>query len=208
MAKKNAISIRGKARWPKLDQPYKYDMAAQRSVPDPDGKLSIDVIVDAGPAEKIITAIKAAAREGGLTKVKNWPYEPETDRETGEETGRTIFKAWQYGKKKDGSVRKMPHWDAKVEKLPDGFRLTSGSEVIISVRPSAYKTLGGGVCLYLDGVQVVKYVEPDGNPGFTAVDDGEFYREDMDEGNPTDEDDEPPFDVSDDSEDEGESTDF
>lgn len=201
------IYIRGIARYPKTDRAYKFDKAAKRSVPDPEGKLSIEVIVDGEVAKSIEDKIKAHAKEGGLkiATVKNWPFADELDKENDDEpTGRIVFKAWQYGSNKDGTIRKMGHFDSRGKALPSTFRLTSGSEVIIAVRPNAFKELGGGVNLYLDGVQVVKYVPyQGGNPGFGAVGDGEYYADDENEG------DSAAFDSNDDTEDEADnSTDF
>jgi hypothetical protein len=178
------LYIRGIARYTKTDKAYKFDKAAKKSVPDPDGKLSIEVILDSEAAEAHQETIKNFAKEAGLklANVKNWPFKPELDKDNDDEpTGRIVFGAWQYGKSKDGATRKMVHVDSRGKVLPSGFRLTSGSEVIIAVRPNAYKELGGGVNLYLDGVQVVKYVERDGNPGFGVVSDGEFTADDEDE---------------------------
>lgn len=174
--------IRGVARYPKTDKPYSFDKAAKKSVPDEDGKLQIEVIVPANVAEGYEKVIAEFVTEQGkkVSKLKNVPYQPEVDRDTDEETGNVVFKAWQYGKSKDGKVRKMGHFDGKGKPLPSDFRLTSGSEVIIAVRANLYNELGGGVNLYLDGVQVVKYREFDHNPGFGAVEGG-YEADDEDE---------------------------
>lgn len=173
--------IRGVARYAKTDKAYSFDKAQKKSVPDPAGKLSLEVILSEQEAAKHIANVAEFAKEQGLKKYKNEPFAAEVDKETDEETGNVVFKAWQYGQSKDGSSRKMAHFDSKGKGLPSGFKLTNGSVVIMAVRPNAYKELGGGVNLYLDGVQVVKYREFDGNPGFGAVDDGEYIGGDEDE---------------------------
>lgn len=185
MAKRETVKfyIRGVARYPKTDKAYSYDKAQKKSVPDPEGKLSVEVIVDPAKAEGYEAIINDFVKAQGKKpeKLKNKPFAPEVDKETDEETGNVVFKAWQYGQSKDGKARKMGHFDSRGKPLGGDFRLTSGSEVIIAVRANLYNELGGGVNLYLDGVQVVKYREFDGNPGFGAVDDGDFIG-DEDEG--------------------------
>lgn len=206
--KTEKLYLRGIARYPKTDRAYKFDKAASKSVPDPTGKLSIEVILEGDKAEPFKEKIKAYAKESGLklATVKNWPFADELDKDNDDEpTGRVVFKAWQYGSNRDGSIRTMAHFDSQGKKLPKDFKLTAGSEVIIAVHPNAFKELGGGANLYLDGVQVVKYVErSEGNPGFGAVSDGEYVAGDEHEA------DDAPYESDDTSEDEGEtnSTDF
>lgn len=185
MAKRETkkLFIRGIARYPKTDKAYKFDQAQRKSVPDEDGKLQIEVVVKPDASDKYKGILSDFVKENGkkLEKLKNHPFKAEVDKETDEETGNVIFSAWQYGKSKDGKIRKMAHFDSKGKPLPSDFRLTSGSEVIIAVRANYYETLGGGVNLYLDGVQVVKYRDRDGNPGFGALDEDDGYvREDDD----------------------------
>jgi hypothetical protein len=174
------LFIRGVARFPKTDKAYSYSKEQKKSIPDPKGKLSVEVIVSAEAARRFQTQIEDYAKSEGLKKPKNWPFSAEVDKDTDEETGNVIFKAWQYGQSKDGAPRRMGHFDSRGKPLPSSFRLTSGSEIIIGVRPNAYKELGGGVNLYLDGVQVVRYREFDGNPGFGVVEDGDFQADDED----------------------------
>jgi len=177
--KTNKLYIRGTARFPRLDQPYKFDMAKQKTVPDPEGKLEVQVIVDADAASPFIEQIEEFAKANGVKKMKNAPYTEELDRETGEETGRYIFKAWQYGKTKNGANRKMPHVDARgVPIKDDDFQLTTGSEIVIACRPNAFTQLGGGVNLYLDAVQVISLMERSSDFGFDAVEDGDFVQDD------------------------------
>lgn len=192
----------GAAVYPKTDRPYKYDKAAKRSVPDPDGMYELEVALDAADAEPVIEKLKEFAKEEGLkpSSVKNWPWKEEVDKETDEPTGRIIFKTKQYGKTREGATKRILHVDGGGSPLPKTFKLTSGSLISVQVRPKAFKELGGGVKLSLEGIQVLRYVEYDNNP-FKAREDAEFHAE------PEDEADDMPFD----EEDEGESqsaTDF
>jgi hypothetical protein len=176
---------RGAAVHPKTDKPYRYDAEAERSVPDPDGAFEIKVAVSAEDAEAIQKRIKDFAKAEGLKTVKNWPWSDEIDRDSGEPTGRVLFKAKQYGKTKEGKAKFIAHYDSAAAPLPKDFKLTSGSEILTQVRPRAYKTLGGGVSLSLLAIQVLRYVEYNRNP-FKPQEDGEFRHEadeDEDEGN-------------------------
>jgi len=182
------LYIRGVARYPKTDKGYTYSKKDKKSLPDPKGRMSVEVIVSAEDAAKYEATIKAYVVEAGKkpAKLKNFPFSPETDKETDEETGKVVFKAWQYASNKEGEPRKLGHFNAKGKPLPKGFRLSSGSEVIIAVRPNVYDELGGGVNLYLDGVQVIKFREFDGNPGFGEVEGGYLGDEDEDEDTASD----------------------
>ena len=188
MAKKELVKVRfrGIARYPKLHVPFRYDKGLNKSVEDwKKGKFQIEVVVD--PSDAAIAAqkeaITQAALDAGLKlkSVKNWPWKDETDKETGDETGREIVTLKMYGSTKDGGKRRVPLFDAKNNPLPKDFRLTSGSEIIVLGAANPFKELGGGVSLLLNGVQVVKYVPfVAGNPGFEKLDEDGFEYSDED----------------------------
>lgn len=185
----------GDAVYPKLDRPYTYDKAKQRSFPDPKGKYSTGVAVDAEVAGPTIAKLKAFAKEAGLKSVKNWPFKDEQDKETGEPTGRVIFNMKAYGSFQDGSPKKLPKFDAKASPLPADFRVTGGSTVRCRVIPNVYKELGGGVKLTVTHVQVLTLADNTYNPfeaegdGFTY--DGEATEANEDDNNVNEEDDDP-----------------
>ena len=173
------LKLRGFAVYPKTDRPYRYDQSAGRSVVDYDnGRYELNVALSAEQAEGFQKIIKAVAKEGGLKTVKNWPWKPEVDKDTGDETGRILFVAKQNAMSKDGTPKKISHYDASAERLPATFKLTTGSEVIMACRPGVYKTLGGGVTLYLDAVQVLNYVEYQGGENPFGKEDGSFVKSD------------------------------
>jgi hypothetical protein len=182
-----ALKIKGVARYPKLHAPYVYVKADNKSVIDWEkGKFQLEVAMTEAEAAPFISAIKDAAVEGGLDldDVKNWPYKVEKDKETKKKTGNIIFKATQYGSSKDGKKRKIALFDAKAKGLPGDFRVTGGSIVNMAVRTNVFEQLGGGVNLYLDGVQILKYVPYEGaNPGFAAEEEGDFEYEGDSESN-------------------------
>lgn len=188
-AKPKAVTmkIRGTARYPKIHAPYVYVKADKKSVIDWEkGKFQLEVVMPEADAQKYIETVKAAAEDAGLDldEVKNWPFKIDKDKETKKKTGNVIFKATQYGMSKEGQKRKIPLFDAKAQPIPSNFRLTGGSTVVMAVRTNAFEQLGGGVNLYLDGVQILKHIPYEGaNPGFTAEDDGDFAYEGDEESN-------------------------
>lgn len=174
------------ARFPKLDQPYYFDNKAKKSIPDPTGQvqgsaLSTELIMTEQAAAPYIEAIKRVAEGFGLDvdDVKNWPFSKEKDKETKKPTGNVIFKLKKHATLKDGSVNRVVFVDSKLKPLPRGFRLTSGSTVVVNGYYRPYSELGGGVSMRLDSVQVLKYAERQSNlEGFAAVEDG-FSAEDV-----------------------------
>lgn len=168
--KSKSIFIRGIAAYPKLHKPYKWNDANERSEPNADGEYSTGVVVkNSGIADNIIASIKEWAKENNISKVKNFPWK--------EVDGNMVFTGKQYGKDKDGNLKKLPKVDASGNPLPSDFLVTGGSEIVLKVRPSHYKAQGGGIKLYIDAVQVVKYVELDRDFGFDKHDDGFTYGE-------------------------------
>lgn len=177
--------VRGIASYPKLHKAHKWDDAKNRSVPDPNGEYETGIVLSEEDASKLQANVKQWAKDNNH-KPKKWPWRPEIDKATEEETGRVIFTAKQYAKDQDGEERKIPHVDAGGKPLPANFRLTGGSTIVAKVRPSFYKAQGGGIKLYLDAVQVVAYVEYENDHGFSAQEgyraSGEDTADDEDEG--------------------------
>lgn len=171
------------ARFPKLDQPYYFDNKAKKSFPDPTGQkqgaaLTVEIVMPEDQAAPIIAQCKKIADEAGLDldEVKNWPFSKEKDRETKKPTGNIVFKLKKYALAKDGTVNKVLFVDGKLNPIPSGFRLTSGSTIKVNGYFAPFKEVGGGVSLRLDSVQVLKFVERAGSTaGFEAEDDGFSY---------------------------------
>lgn len=175
MASTKSFTPRGVAVRPRIDRPYKWDQSANKVVADPEGDFSVQLALSPSDAEKVKKVVKEAAAEAGIKKLKNEPFTMETDRETGDETGRVIFTFKQNGtNKRTGKPNKIYQVDGRGKPLPSDFKLTAGSEIIVAYHPFAYPTLGGGVKLYLDAVQVIKYVERDG-VSFAVVEDAFEY---------------------------------
>lgn len=200
-SKNTLVTPRGTALYPKIDQPYKYSEAANRSVPDPDGEFELRVIFDAEATETIKSAVKMWASNHDnpkVSKAKKMPWRPEV--QDGEETDRFVVTFKQYGKDKEGRKRTIAQFDAKANKLPASFKLTNGSEVKVNFHPYYYSAQGGGIKLYLDAVQVLKYVPMQERSVFDQEDDGFVYEDEVEsnttndeEGFIEEEDDEIPF---------------
>lgn len=170
----NGISPRGVAVYPKLNAPRKWDEKKQQSVEDwKDGKFEVEIALDTETAEAFKAKLIAFAKEQGVAKpekLKNLPWKEEVNKETKEETGRLLFKFKNYATNQDSSRKRIPHVDAKAKKLDADFRLTSGSEVKIDYSASVFTTLGGGIRLLVNAVQVLKYVEQEFRNNFGAED--------------------------------------
>lgn len=174
---------RGAAVYPKLDKPYTFDKAKSKSFPDPDGKYEVSLALDSKDADKLKADIIAWAKEQGVKspeKLKNLPWKDEVDKETDEETGRVIFKFKQYGKNKDGDIKRIPHFDSKAQPIGKGFKLTSGSIVKLSGSAGYFKELGGGLNLSVNSVQVIKYVPYEAHNPFADEGDDGFKADDVD----------------------------
>lgn len=169
----------GVAVHPKLDQPYYFDEKQKKSFADPKAEhprsdLNITVAYDEADAAPLIKVIKDYAVEQGfdLEDVKNWPWKKEKDKETGKPTGRILFKWKQYAKTMDGDINSVPHYDAKLNKLPKGFKITGGSLVRPKGRILAFDVgAQNGVRLLLSAIQVIerRVIEADSS-GFDATD--------------------------------------
>ena len=170
----NFISPIGTAKWPRLDQPYSWNDAAGRNMPDPDGQYECLIAVSKKDAQPLIAAIDSASKEAGF-KPKHLPYKPEIDKETGEETGNIEFKFKAYGRKKDGSKNRVLMFDSKGRPVSSAVRLTNGS----TIRCLGYITVARlGARLNLKEVQIIDLVEQMGS-GFDEVE-GSFVADDDD----------------------------
>lgn len=173
MAKdKTRFKIRGIAVYPKTDRPYKWDNATSRSVADPEGSFELNVAVEAEKATGLRTALNKWYKENGHKGVPDVSIKEQLDKETGEPTGKMLVKIVQYGTDKSGLPRKLLHVDSDAKPLPEGFRLTSGSEIIVDCYPTFRKMPKPGVKLNIGAIQVVQYIEPQAYNPFEAVEGG------------------------------------
>jgi len=170
------------ARYPRLDQPYKFDRKAGpngKSVPCDatvqGSSYDLDFVMDKAQAKEL-HALMQDAYTNAAGRDKSWPKKLEINfkkQEDGTFTGKTTRKA-SY----DGVPTSPPvQFDAKNKTLGPDFMLTTGSVVNIAVDFIPYKIEASGatgVSLRLRGVQVLEYIpykarSPfDEEDGFTA----------------------------------------
>ena len=171
------------AMYPRIDKTYRFDNTENRSVPcdplDDGAAYELSFAMEKDQAKQLFVAMSEAYDEKREDK---WPAKlemPFKKNEDGMYVGKAKLKG-AYGK---DVTRKPLQYDAKANKLPDDFQLTSGSTVNVAVVFVPYNMRDHGVSLRISAVQVVKLAEAKGpsNP-FEEVD---GY--DSKEGNPFDE---------------------
>lgn len=173
----------GIAVYPKLDKPYQWDDASERSLPNPDGQMETKLAVSSKEAQPLIDLVKKAIKESGI-KPKHLPYEDEV--KDGEKTGNVLFRLKAYGKTKDGEPNKLKFFDSDGVQIPGVVRVTGGSRIRLLGWISVAKM---GCRLNIREVQIIDLAELEGE-GFDAVKGGSFKRSDLGEDTdvPTDND--------------------
>lgn len=170
----NFKTPRGVVQYPRLDKPYRFDMAQNRSVPDPDGQFETGLVISKADAKPLIDAIDLAIEKSGV-KPNHLPYKED------KENGTVIFKLKAYGKTKDGKPTKLMYRDSKLKELPSSFVPNAGSEIYASGYVSVAKM---GARLNLKEIQVLKYVAKP--TVFSEEEDGfEYDGEDYNDNNET-----------------------
>lgn len=169
----NFVSPRGTAKYPKVDQPYSWSNAQNRSVPDPEGQYELNIVLSEKDATPIKEAVKEAIKLSGI-KPTNLPFKKEIDKDTKAETGNVEVKFKAYGKRKDGAPNKLKFVDAKLSPMPSNFRLTSGSVVKVDSYITVAKL---GARLNIRAIQVLDLAPEMGGNNFTQ-EDGFSYEED------------------------------
>lgn len=113
---------------------------------------------------KELTERKQAAKAKAL-KVRGEFVKPETDGDTGEETGNFVFqakmKASGINKKGQPWTRKPKIIDSKCKELPNPPAIWGGTEAKLAVTAACYYAPNDNVCgvtFYLEAVQIIKLV--------------------------------------------------
>lgn len=159
------------ALYPRINKTYRFDNTENRSVPcdplDDGASYEMSFLMDKEQAKELFTAMATAYQEKREDK---WPEKlnmPFSKNEDGMYIGKAKLKG-AYGK---DLTNKPAQYDAKTNKLPDDFLLTSGSTVNVAVVFVPYNMRDHGVSLRLKAVQVVKLAEAKtpANP-FSSVD--------------------------------------
>ena len=147
------------ALYPRIDKTYRYDNAEQRSVscgPLDDGaEYSLSFIMDAANAKELWTYMKTTYNK---EKKKGWPEIKNPFKKT--DDGMFTHKANLKGAYNGDKTNKPAQYDAKTNKLPDEFQLTSNSIINVAVKGIPYSgSMGAGCSLRLQAVQVLKLAE-------------------------------------------------
>lgn len=171
------VTVQGEAVFPHLNKPDTKFNA--------DGEFSVKLALaeeDAAPLRATIDGLMQQAlkdaetdiRETAKTKagadrkvaelkLASAPYKPELDRDTEEETGRTLFNFKRmaiFRRASDGEVFKftVDLFDAKRTALPKDVHVGFGSTIRVAymARPFFKAAVGAGVSLRLEAVQVLE----------------------------------------------------
>lgn len=145
-SKRPEIYITGEAVWPKLDTPDSY-MAPGAKEPKVEYKTNLRVTDD--EIKRFRAEWSKLAKETleaeGVDLDEDWRPKLPIKKDKKDKT-LTLYMA---------SKNKPPAWDAKNHKLPEGLVIGGGSKIKVKVSVNVYPMQGGGVNLYLNGVQVL-----------------------------------------------------
>ena len=152
------ISPIGEAKWAHVQEPKApfagdSNKGAQYMI---DVVFSLDDPAWAGwlaDLKKVVTALPQQTNPDTGEKIPHQSLLHKEKNEAGEPTGRFYFTSKTSAKYKPGL------FDAKRNPLPDGTLIGNGSKVRVAYTENVYEAFGGGVNLYLEGVQVLKLVE-------------------------------------------------
>ena len=149
-----------KARYPRLDQPYRFDNKAGangQTVPcdamEDGAKYEMEFVMDGDQAKKLYGAMAAAYK---AAKDKSWPAKLEMPFKQQEDktlVAKTNLKAAYNGRATGGPAQ----FDADNKRMGADFQLTTGSTINVALELVPYKMSSCGVSLRLRGVQVIDY---------------------------------------------------
>ena len=148
-----------KARYPRLDQPYRFDNKAGangKTVPcdafDKDAKYEMEIVLDKAQAEGLHRAMVTAYN---AAKDKSWAAKLPVNFKKHEDgiIAKTNLKAAYSGR----ATSPPAQFDADNKRLGTDFQLTTGSTINVALELVPYKMSNCGVSLRLRGVQVIDY---------------------------------------------------
>lgn len=165
----------GTVQYPKLLVPHKWDEAAQKSLPNPDGDLSANLVTTRKDAQPLIDLLKQAITDFG-SKPKYDSYSDELDKENeNKPTGNVVFKFKAYGKKKDGTKNSIKFFDSAGKPVNGVLAIGPGSKVRFLGYISVAKM---GTRLNIRECQIIDLVER-ADSGFDAYEGGTFTADDQ-----------------------------
>ena len=186
--RKEIIINNVEALWPRLDKPYRFNRQKMENEPcEPtadQAKYELSFNMTADQAKWLHGEMKAAY---DAERQADWPEFPKAG------TPEHPFKKNELGEYRykaskkaayDGQATNPPtQWDAKANRLPKEFQLTTGSKVNINVKMIPYSaSMGHGVSLRIMAVQVLEAAErrevsPFGATQGSFIDDRPFKQE-------------------------------
>lgn len=166
------------ALWPRINKPYRFDNAENRTVPcdpfDDNAKYEIKFRMTKDQAKSLYKAMAASYEE---RKEKGWPAKVEMPF-TKDDDDMYVYKASLKGAYGKEATLKPVQVDSNGSKLPEDFMLTTGSTVNVAVIFVPYNMREAGISLRLKAVQVIKYVPMESTTPFGKVEGGFTYEKD------------------------------
>lgn len=166
------LTPQGIALYPWLTTPDKqfnpegdYKVELKLDPNDPEVEKFIDGLADDVKAY-FTEAAKKDKSKAGLAKTARVPVHADVERDTGQETGLVVVKF------KSGF--KPGLFDSMGSPIVDDIKVGSGSIIRVAFTKNFYDAFGGGMNLYLQQVQIIKFVEYNarGVSAFDAVEGG------------------------------------
>jgi hypothetical protein len=170
------ITPRGEFVWPKLDEPDTYQAKDKKGNPkgDPKTEFKLNIRFDEKTEAKVRRDLEELTKQFGSEVGDNEHSPWKEDKQDKKPQGTfTLFASSAMKDKKTGELIRPPAFDSKNRKLPEGVVIGGGTIGRVDVILFPYDTFGGGVKLYINGVQVIKLVERSfGKSNFDEVEDG------------------------------------
>lgn len=181
---KSLVLPAGEAVWPKLNEIDVYQPVDKQGRPNGSQKrryityVRYDQATLATIKQKIVDWAKSENINAADMKL---PFKKlKTKDSAGNVTGHEFVLQATSGEKK-----RPPIWDAKNNRLPLGVVVGGGSKIKLDVKPNYYEGFGGGINLYINGVQVLALVEGgEAKCNFEAEEGFEFDGEDAADASP------------------------
>ena len=160
------------AMYPRIDRTYKFDNAANRSMPceplEDGAAYEMSFKMPEVKAKELFKSMKAFY---DFKKDKSWPDKFPLPFKKGDD-GMYVGKCKLKGAYGTDKTRKPQQFDAKNNELDADFKLTTGSTVNIAVTFVPYNMRDNGVSLRINGVQVTKYEPMAASSPFGVVEGG------------------------------------
>jgi hypothetical protein len=166
------------ALWPRINKPYRFDNAENRTVPcdpfDDNARYEIKFRMTKDQAKALYLEMCKAYE---AKKEKGWPEKVDNPF-TKDEDGMYVYKATLKGAYGKEATLKPVQVDSNGSKLPEDFMLTTGSTVNVAVIFVPYNMREAGISLRLKAVQVIKYVPMESSTPFGKVEGGFTFQKD------------------------------